>query len=74
MYTILAICAVVTTSIIVYVGYILANTLKIAQKILEDVEDTTHDVRTLKDGVKFGVLKILKNSIDKYLTSSEVKK
>jgi len=70
MYTIVSISAVVITAIIVYVGYILAQTLQTAQSILEDVEDTTHDIKSLKNGVKVGILSISRGILDKYISSS----
>lgn len=43
----------------VYIAYWIVQTIKSVKEIVDDVEDTTHDVKLIKDSVKMGVGAVL---------------
>lgn len=43
----------------IYVAWWLVQTIKSIKGIVDDVEDTTHDVKLIKDSVKMGVGAVL---------------
>ncbi len=64
LYTILSISAVVITTVIVYVGYYLVQTLKKVDSTMEVVEGTAQDIDTVRNGIKTGILTLTSNFID----------
>lgn len=44
-----------------YLVFELVNTLRHIRNIAQDVEDTTHDVALVKNGLKVGILSLLLN-------------
>ena len=72
-YTVLAICAVIITGTLLFVGIELIKTLKQAQVIMDDIEETTNDFNTIKNGVKAGVLSLASAAIDKFQKELEPK-
>lgn len=70
LYTVISISVVIVTSVVVYIGYQLMQTLKTVNSILEDVKDTTNDIVTVKNGVKTGVLGLARSAIDGYLNKT----
>ena len=54
-----SICIVIITGVIVYVARELVITLRQTQAVLEDVEETTNDINTVKNGFKVGILSLI---------------
>ena len=64
LYLVLTICAVIITGVIVYVAKDLVTTLRRLDSVLADVEATTHDINTIREGVKTGFLSLASSLID----------
>ena len=56
----LAICGVLLVIILGYGVYQITVTLKIARRVMADVKSMTSDVIDLKDGVKVGILALIR--------------
>jgi hypothetical protein len=56
-----SICIVIITGTIVYVAKDFVLTLRKLQTVLEDVEETTNDINTVKNGIKYGIVSIISN-------------
>lgn len=54
-YYVAAAAIVFTVAIFAYLAYQITITLRSLRKILDDVGDTTGDINSVKDAVKFGI-------------------
>ena len=70
-YTILAICAVIITGVLIFVAIEVVRTLKQLQVIMDDIEETTNDINTIKNGFKAGFLSLASSAIDKMQNISD---
>lgn len=67
-FLVISICAIITTGVIVYVARELVNTLRRFDSVLADVEATTHDINSIRQGVKTGVLSLASSYLDRIQT------
>lgn len=59
-----SVCIVIITGAIVYIARELVITLRQTQAVLEDIEETTNDINTVKNGFKVGILSLFSSFVD----------
>ena len=64
-FLILSICVIIITGVVVYVARGVVLTLRRLDSILADVEATTHDIDSVRQGVKTGVLSLVSSYLDR---------
>ena len=65
-FLILSICVIIITGVVVYVARDVVLTLRRLDSILADVEATTHDIDSVRQGVKTGVLSLVSSYLDRF--------
>ena len=69
--TIIAICVVIITGMIIYVACVLVISLKKLQSTLDLIEDTASDINLVKNGIKAGILSLVSLLIDRMQKGGE---
>ena len=69
--TIIAICVVIITGIIIYIAYVFVTSLKKLRTTLDLIEDTANDINLIKNGIKSGILSFVSLLIDRIQKGGE---
>ena len=64
LYLSLALSVLAVSGSVVYLIIQIADTVKTAKMIVEDINDLTHDVFLIKNGAKVAILRFVKNLLN----------